>query len=161
MKEKKGKLARAFDEGLLEELLKKEPQLLDEPEVAEYSRSLQQLEDSLQHPPRVDVPRGFTAAVMKHLPDLDLREIKIINMRDIILPIIVGSAIILSFIFSDFLGISKLLNNSSTLLKSVEGSDMRVLFLAVSSAGILGATWLVISSFFGVRSRRITDYRYK
>lgn len=161
MTKNKGKLAKAFDEGKLEELLGEDQSVIEEPDAAEYSRSLLQLEDALANPPGFTVPKGFTASVMKHLPEIDLREIKIINLRDFLIPIIIAASLVLSFIFSEPLGFTALLAKSSTLMNSINSSDVQLVFVALSCAGILGTAWLVVSSFFGVRSRRVTEYRYK
>lgn len=161
MKEIKGKLTQAFDEGHLEELLKNDPGLIKDPEAAELSRSLLEIELALQNPPDVFVPAGFTAAVMGHLPAIDFKEIKIINLRDVLIPLIIGITLILSFIFSEPLGLTKLMTTSSSYLNTVGTNDLQVVFVTVSCAGILAIAWLVVSSFFGVRSRRVTEYRYK
>lgn len=148
---KKKQLAEAFDKGELPE--ENKPM---EAGVAAYAGRLRDLDQALHRQPEVPVPAGFVRMVMKRLPASDAALRRVLGVRDVLLPLLILAALAMSFIFSDFLGFAPLARTVSDGLNSGGESSLQFGFLAITGCGILIASWFIISSFFGIRNRRVT-----
>lgn len=156
-KNHKGKLADAFDRDQLGEI---EEQLATPSapavETGDYLKSLKRIDEALHSPPPISVPQGFVQTVLSRLPDKGYAGAKTYNLRDLFMPALFVITFILSFVFADQLGLTGLYSFASSFLQEGNSSSMPVIFVALSAIGILITSWLIVSSFFGIRSRRIT-----
>ena len=149
--DKKKQLAEAFDKGELSDEAK--PMEVSE---AAYARRLHALDRALHQQPEVPVPAGFVRMVMKRLPAADAAMRRVTGVRDVMLPLLLLAALAMSFFFADFLGIAPLFRTMSDGLSAAGENSLQIGFIAITTSGILFASWFIVSSFFGIRSRRIT-----
>ena len=156
----KGKLDAAFDEGRLSELTPELRSLVgSDPEALAYVSRLEAISSglgSISEAPAVEVPAGFTRTVLSRLPATRTKPLKSNYLRDIFLVIYFALIAIGCFIFRDALGITALFNMLSSKLGAGGEISTEIVFSVFTSIGILAVTWLIITSFFGIRSRRIT-----
>lgn len=157
--ELKGKLDAAFDEGRLSDLPVDTLERVEaDPEASAYIARLTIIEKGLSTTAitAIHIPHGFREAALKRLPGRRMRSSRAINLHNILL---IGYFVVLAvvcFIFRDALGITALFNMFAAQLEAGRDVQPELLFSVFSSIGILGVSWLIISSFFGIRSRRIT-----
>lgn len=149
--DKKKQLAEAFDKGELPD--KAQPM---EAGVAAYAGRLRDLDKALHRQPEVPLPAGFVRLVMSRLPASEVALRRVLGIRDVLLPLLLLTALALSFIFADFLGFAPLARTMSDGLNAAGENSLQIGFIAITAFGILFASWFIISSFFGIRSRRIT-----
>ena len=149
---KKKQLAEAFDKGELPD--KAKPMEVGE---ATYARRLHALDRALRQQPEVVVPSGFVRMVMNRLPAADAAMRRVLGVRDVMLPLLLLAALAMSFFFADFLGTASLAKTMSDGLNALTGeSSVQIGFIALTGLGILFVSWFIVSSFFGIRSRRVT-----
>lgn len=153
--ELKGELNKAFDEDRLAEL---PDDLLRraaaDAEAARYLNLIRGIDKSLAEPRASEAPAGFRHKVLDHLPSRRLAAPRALRWRDLFLPAYIAAVLVLSFIFRDALGITTLLQALGQALSNTGDVGMDVIFAIASAVGILLSTWLIVTSFFGVRSRR-------
>ena len=155
----KRKIDEAFDEEhLAEEAGALRRAAAGDGEAVAYLDRLLAVEACLMQPVEVEVPAAFRAAVLARLPHRAKVPAKSAWWRDLLLPAYITMVIALSIIFRDTLGITAILNSVAEVLADSSGSGggLEIGFLVVSSAFILLAAWVLVASFFGIRSRRIT-----
>ncbi len=151
----KGKLNEAFDEGRLAELPDDLTRLVEaDAEAARYLELIRGIDRSLAEPQASEVPAGFSHKVLDRLPSRRLAAPRALRWRDLFLPLYIAAVLVLSFIFREALGITTLMQALGQALSNTGDVGMDVIFAIVSAAGILFSTWLIVTSFFGVRSRR-------
>ena len=153
----KRKFQTAFDEGKLDEVLNQSADELDaDPGLASYARNLRHIEFALTEAPEMAVPSGFVQTILSRLPVTHVGRFKTFQARDILIASLVFFTFIMSFVFADFLGIGGAMDNISNVLTAQEESGSQILFILISGVGILLSSWLIVSSFFGIRTRRIS-----
>jgi len=156
----KGKLDEAFDEGRLAASEAALREMVEaDPEAKLYLQRLLAIDAGLSQPQADEAPAMFRAEVMSRLPrSRPARIKKAAFLRDLVLPLYVAVVLVASFVFRDALGITALLDTVSEGMASTSGGSgwVEILFMIASSAGILLSAWLIVTSFFGIRSRRIT-----
>lgn len=155
-KEIKGKIANAFDQGKLAEVQKKlSKEAVSGLNSRDYFEKLDTIDAALKNPPPVDVPEGFVKAVLGRLPSVSRGKLKTLFWHDFMLPVFIFVAIILSLIFAKPLGLHGLAEFTSNVLKSSREINFGLAFIVISSVGILLTLYLIVTSFFGIRSRRV------
>jgi len=133
----KGKLDEAFDEGRLAASEAALREMVEaDPEAKLYLQRLLAIDAGLSQPQADEAPAMFRAEVMSRLPRSRPARIK----------------------KAAFLRDTALLDTVSEGMASTSGGSgwVEILFMIASSAGILLSAWLIVTSFFGIRSRRIT-----
>jgi len=153
--ELKGELNKAFDEDRLAELpddlLRR---VAADAEAARYLNLIRGIDKSLAEPQAGEVPAGFSHSVLDHLPSRRLAAPRALRWRDLFLPSYIAAVLVLSFIFRDALGITTLLQVLGQALSNTGDIGREVVFSVASAFAILLSTWLIVSAFFGIRSRR-------
>lgn len=153
--ELKGKLDRAFDEGALGELQDGVARAAAaDTEAARYLERLRAIDTALARTQEVPIPTSFGAHVMSRLPSLKTKKIKTWRWHDFFLPVYLMATLVAAFLFRDALGITALLAFLESGLSAAGDAGVELAFALISSAGILLVTWMIISGFFGIRSRR-------
>lgn len=154
--ELKGKISDLFDrdefETLPEELRKA---ARDEPKLSKYYDRLKVVNEGLRSAPPVAVPAGFVATVLRMLPSKKLEAPGLFRLRDLLLPAYIGIVLVLSFLFGEQLGLTALFEILNVKFTAANDTSLQLVFVAVSSSGILFTLWLIVTSFFGIRSRRV------
>jgi hypothetical protein len=159
-KEWKSKLDEAFDEGRLNDLpadlLSK---IRSDSEAAEHFEQLLSVERELAVVAEgsiVSVPAGFREAVLKRLPSQTHRSVRALQLHDLLLFTYFTIVAVACFIFRDALGLTAFFDMLAGYLKSAGDIPTEVSFSLLSSFAILIISWAIVSSFFGIKSRRIT-----
>ena len=155
----KGELDSAFDDGRLRRLPTDVlERVRSDPEASEHLSLLMALECGLGSvdDAQVAVPDGFREAVLRRLPARSPRAVRSTGLHDLLLFGYFVVLAVFTFLFRDILGITALLNLVSTQVSTGGEFQPEVIFSVLSSVGILAISWILISSFFGIRSRRTT-----
>jgi hypothetical protein len=147
--EEKRKLDKAFELGELRGLA------AEGRAAQSYLKMLAKVDEALKSPPEPHVPSGFTTTVLRRLPSKQRVRRRIMDWRDFAMPVYLLVAVVVSLFFVDQLGLTRLLNAVSEQMAALGESGLEVVFIVLSSVGILMTTWLIVNSFFGIRSRRI------
>lgn len=152
--ELKKKLEQAFDTGELNSLSSAtRTEVSSDAEATTFLATLTAIEQTVQSEPLVSVPSGFTRAVMALLPRIKARRERTSRLQVVLLPVYLLVLAVVVIVFSDFFGITFLFETLSSQSEAIGEASLELIFIVVSSAGILLSAWLIISSLFGMRSR--------
>jgi len=148
----KKRLERAFDTGELDSVLSGDGS--GDEEIIEFSAVLAEIESVLKAGTAVEVPGGFAERVSRRLPAS--RKVKQPSMLFYLFkPALYVSAVILSILFSDLLGISALVKAVEPLFSAGSETATLLVYVIVTSVCMLATLALMVGSMNGIRSRRV------
>lgn len=150
-------ILQAFDSG---ELRSREAEyrhaVKNQPELERLLNRLLGIEDVLGEPESPEVPEGFAARVIGSLPAARARRPDLRTVRSLVLFGCAVAGLVAAILLSPRSGIDAGLSSLLARIPLAEEVSVQLTFLVTSAIGILFVTWLFVTSFFGIRSRRIT-----
>lgn len=126
------------------------------PELDRLLTRLLRIDRLLAEPEQLFMPEGFPAQVISRLPaaaarsGIDLRRLRTLGL---LFFLTVGIAV--SLFSGKLSGVEAGLTSIGSFFSATEEISLQMTFLVTSAIGILLVTWLFVSSFFGIRSRRV------
>jgi hypothetical protein len=125
------------------------------PELDRLLTRLLRIDRLLAEPEQLFMPEGFPAHVVSRLPTAARGGVDLRRIRTLGLLFFLTLGIAVSLFSGRLSGVEAGFKSIGSFFSATEELSLQVTFLVTSAVGILFVTWLFVSSFFGIRSRRV------